>query len=58
VRQLFETKAATWSSKYTPDGRLAGRLTRLSRAVTHHVPAGGSILDLGCGTAELADAIG
>jgi SAM-dependent methyltransferase len=54
VRNLFDAKAATWPSKYAPDGRLAGRLTRLAGAVAYHVPAGGSVLDLGCGTGELA----
>jgi SAM-dependent methyltransferase len=57
VRQLFDAKAAAWPSKYAPSGRLAGRLTRLSGAVTYYVPAGGSVLDLGCGTGELARAI-
>jgi ubiquinone/menaquinone biosynthesis C-methylase UbiE len=57
VRQLFDAKAAAWPSKYTPDGRLAGRLTRLAGAVTYRVPAGGSVLDLGCGTGELASAV-
>ena len=57
VRQLFDTKAAAWPLKYAPDGRLAGRLTRLARAVTYHVPAGGGVLDLGCGTGELAAAM-
>jgi SAM-dependent methyltransferase len=57
VRQLFDAKAAAWPLKYAPDGRLSGRLTRLAGAVAHHVPAGGSVLDLGCGTGELARAI-
>jgi ubiquinone/menaquinone biosynthesis C-methylase UbiE len=57
VRQLFDAKAAAWPSKYAPDGRLAGRLTRLVGAVTYHVPEGGSVLDLGCGTGEFATAI-
>jgi SAM-dependent methyltransferase len=57
VRQLFDAKAAAWPSKYAPDGRLAGRLTRLAGAITYHVPAGGSVLDLGCGTGELAVSI-
>jgi SAM-dependent methyltransferase len=58
VRQLFDSKAATWPSKYAQDGRLASRLTRLANAVTNHVPAGGSVLDLGCGSGELASALG
>jgi SAM-dependent methyltransferase len=57
VRQLFDAKAPAWSSKYTQDGRLVGRLDRLASAVTYHVPAGGSVLDLGCGTGELAGAM-
>ena len=57
VRQLFDAKAAAWPAKYTPSGRLAGRLTRLADAVTYHVSAGGSVLDLGCGTGELAGTI-
>jgi SAM-dependent methyltransferase len=54
VRRLFDAKAATWSGKYAPDGPLAGRLIRLADAVSIHVPAGGKVLDLGCGTGELA----
>jgi len=57
VRQLFDAKAAAWPSKYTPDGRLAGRLASLAGAVTYHVSAGGCVLDLGCGTGELASVI-
>jgi SAM-dependent methyltransferase len=57
VRQLFDAKAAAWPSKYAPDGRLANRLTRLGSAVTYRVPAGGSVLDLGCGTGELVATI-
>ena len=58
VRLLFDAKAATWPQKYAPDGRLAGRLTRFAAAVGHHVTAGGHVLDLGCGTGELARHMG
>jgi SAM-dependent methyltransferase len=54
VRGLFDAKAAAWPSKYVPGGRLTGRLARLAGAVTDHVPVGGNVLDLGCGTGELA----
>lgn len=54
ARKLFDAKAATWPAKYVPDGRLADRLSRLSAAAQQYLPPGGSILDLGCGTGELA----
>ena len=54
VRQLFDAKAAAWPSKYGQNGRLTTRLTRLVAAVGHHVSAEGSVLDLGCGTGDLA----
>jgi ubiquinone/menaquinone biosynthesis C-methylase UbiE len=54
VVRLFDAKAVTWSAKYVPDGPLADRLARLSTAVSWHARAGDRILDLGCGTGELA----
>jgi ubiquinone/menaquinone biosynthesis C-methylase UbiE len=54
VKQLFDGKAATWSAKYAPNGRLADRLTRLANALSYQVPAGRRVLDLGCGTGDLA----
>jgi SAM-dependent methyltransferase len=57
VRRLFDAKAAAWPVKYGPGGRLAGRLAQLAGAVTSQVPAGAVVLDLGCGTGELASAL-
>jgi ubiquinone/menaquinone biosynthesis C-methylase UbiE len=54
VRRLFDAKAATWPMKYAPDGRLRGRMIALGAAVRYHVAPGASVLDLGCGTGELA----
>jgi SAM-dependent methyltransferase len=54
VRQLFDAKAATWPAKYAPGGPLTGRLARFADALAYHVPPGGRVLDLGCGTGDLA----
>lgn len=57
VQQLFDAKAAAWPAKYRPGGRLEDRLSRMVSAAVFHVPAGGSVLDLGCGSGELACAL-
>jgi SAM-dependent methyltransferase len=54
VLTLFDGKAAGWPGKYAAGGRLAGRLTRLAEAVLDLTAAGGELLDLGCGSGELA----
>ena len=54
VRRLFDAKAASWAAKYAPQGRLTERLTQLADAAGSHIPAGGRVLDLGCGTGDLA----
>jgi SAM-dependent methyltransferase len=54
VRTLFDTKSAGWPEKYAADGRLAGRLAQLAGAAGDLVAAGGELLDLGCGSGELA----
>ncbi len=55
--RLFELKAAGWAAKYVPGGRLAGRLATLSAAVGSFARAGDQVLDLGCGTGDLARAL-
>jgi SAM-dependent methyltransferase len=54
VMRLFDAKAAGWPGKYGPDGPLSGRLALLSAAVGRHTQVGDRVLDLGCGTGELA----
>jgi SAM-dependent methyltransferase len=54
VRLLFDAKAATWPEKYKPEGRLTGRLAQFAEGLARRVPPGGRVLDLGCGTGDLA----
>jgi ubiquinone/menaquinone biosynthesis C-methylase UbiE len=53
VRELFDAKAATWSSKYAPGGRLTRRLALLAAAVEQQTTPAGRVLDFGCGTGDL-----
>lgn len=54
VQALFDAKAANWPAKYAADGPLAGRLVQLAAAVEDLVPPGCEVLDLGCGSGNLA----
>ena len=54
VRELFDTKAASWSSKYAPGGRLTRRLGKLVAVVECQAAAAARVLDLGCGTGDLS----
>jgi SAM-dependent methyltransferase len=54
VRALFEAKAAGWPGKYAPGGALTGRLSKLAAATVKLADPGGDLLDLGCGSGELA----
>ena len=56
VRLLFDAKAATWPAKYAPEGSLTGRLAQFAEGLADQVAAGGRVLDLGCGTGNLARA--
>jgi SAM-dependent methyltransferase len=54
VQTLFDGKAGQWPAKYASGGQLAGRLVQFPEAVAALVPPGGHLLDLGCGSGELA----
>jgi SAM-dependent methyltransferase len=54
VQALFDAKAATWAAKYAPGGALAGRRSWLAAAVRARAGPGGRVLDLGCGSGDLA----
>jgi SAM-dependent methyltransferase len=57
VLALFDSKARSWPEKYAPDGALADRLARMTGLARRHTWPGGTVLDLGCGTGELARAL-
>jgi SAM-dependent methyltransferase len=54
VRALFEVKAGGWPAKYAADGALTGRLALLAGTVRGLTRPGGEVLDLGCGSGDLA----
>src|SRR6185437_15789258 len=53
VRQLFDDKAATWSTKYAAGGVLHSRLTRFRTTLETLIQPPALVLDLGCGTGDL-----
>jgi 2-polyprenyl-6-hydroxyphenyl methylase/3-demethylubiquinone-9 3-methyltransferase len=54
VERFFDNKARPWSAKYSRTGPLAGRLLRFEACVAGLVVPPARILDVGCGTGELA----
>jgi SAM-dependent methyltransferase len=54
VRSLFDRKAAKWPDKYASGGPLTGRLDQFAAAVAELGAPPGQVLDLGCGSGELA----
>jgi len=58
VRALFNRKAGSWPSKYAPKGKLNARLRQFTLRLGQLSPPPGRVLDLGCGTGEMAAAFG
>jgi ubiquinone/menaquinone biosynthesis C-methylase UbiE len=54
VQNLFNGKAKTWSQKYEPRGRLAGRAATFLELVERFLSQNDRILDLGCGTGAIS----
>ena len=58
VRALFNRKAGSWRSKYGGNGKLSSRLERFTLRLSELSPPPARILDLGCGTGDMAAALG
>jgi ubiquinone/menaquinone biosynthesis C-methylase UbiE len=58
VRTLFNHKARSWRSKYGARGKLDSRVGQFTVRLSELCPPPGNILDLGCGTGEIAAAVG
>src|ERR1019366_9073310 len=58
VRRRFNNKAHCWRGKYGPKGKLDSRVEQFTGRLSQICPAASNILDLGCGTGEIASAIG
>jgi ubiquinone/menaquinone biosynthesis C-methylase UbiE len=56
VKEFFDTLAVTWPSGYA-DGRFTSRLARFVTALQSYVAPDSHVLDLGCGTGEMASAL-
>jgi len=57
VRVLFNRKAGAMELKYLPNGKLTSRLNRFMERLGEVSPPPGRVLDLGCGTGDLAAAL-
>jgi glycosyltransferase involved in cell wall biosynthesis/SAM-dependent methyltransferase len=57
VRLLFNHKARGWRNKYGSRGKLNSRVEQFAARLAELCPPPASILDLGCGTGEIAAAI-
>lgn len=58
TRDFFERRAGQWSGQYTAGGGMSDRVERFIVPLRARVAEGLPILDLGCGTGEIARAAG
>jgi ubiquinone/menaquinone biosynthesis C-methylase UbiE len=56
TRDFFERRAVEWSDQYAPNGGMSDRVQRFLGPLRERVGTGMPILDLGCGTGEIARA--
>jgi ubiquinone/menaquinone biosynthesis C-methylase UbiE len=56
TRDFFDREAASWAAEYRPGGHMADRASRFLDAARAQFDKPGRILDLGCGSGEIAAA--
>ncbi len=57
VQSLFDGKSKGWNAKYAPGGPLAQRVILFAQSLATSAPPPAKVLDLGCGTGNLAAAL-
>jgi SAM-dependent methyltransferase len=57
TRSVFDERSAQWESNYAPGGRMSSRVGRFVEELRSLVPAPACILDFGCGTGQIAQAL-
>jgi ubiquinone/menaquinone biosynthesis C-methylase UbiE len=57
VARFFDEEAHRWNKNYEAGGSMLDRTSRFVAALAGEVPAGGAVLDYGCGTGNIADAL-
>jgi ubiquinone/menaquinone biosynthesis C-methylase UbiE len=57
IRDVFDEQATFWTTHYAENGPMLDRIARFGLVLATHSVAPTSVLDLGCGTGELAAAL-
>lgn len=57
VRRVFDEQAAFWDDQYGDGGVMTPRLRLFLDAVECRIPSGGRILDFGCGSGDITNAL-